>query len=175
MRVLYNFAYKNTRNKSDAEDLLQDTYLRAYRFFHKYEKGTNCRAWLFRIMKNLFLNACSKNQRNPGTVDYSEIENIFESAKADILETTNLQESVFSGLLDDELTVALNSLHEDFKTVVILCDLEGLSYEEISEFTRCPVGTVRSRLHRARKILGQKLSQYAKVKGIDVKKNYLTA
>ena len=175
IRVLYNFAYKNARNKSDAEDLLQDTYLRAYRFFHKYEKGTNCRAWLFRIMKNLFLNDCRKNQRNPETVDYCDIENIFENAKAECLETTNLQESVYSGLLDDELTSALNSLHDDFKTVVILCDLEGLSYEEISEFTRCPVGTVRSRLHRARKILREKLSKYEKYKGLDVKKNYLTA
>jgi RNA polymerase sigma-70 factor (ECF subfamily) len=175
MRVLYNYAYKNTRNKFDAEDLLQETYLRAYRFFHKYEKGTNCRAWLFRIMKNLFINGCRKINCVPGTIDYLDVENISGNAKTDYPETAYPGESIFSGLLDDELTTALNSLQDDFKTVVILCDLEGLSYEEISEFTRCPVGTVRSRLHRARRILGQRLSQYAKYKGFDVKKNYLTA
>jgi len=173
MQVLYNYAYKNTRNELDAEDLLQETYLRAYRFFHKYEEGTNCRAWLFRIMKNLFINDCRKNKRGVETIDYNDIENFYENVKADGFETTDMQERVFSNLLDDDVTVALNSLHSNFKTVIILCDLEGLSYKEISEFTKCPVGTVRSRLHRARKILGHKLSEYAKYKGFEVKREYL--
>jgi RNA polymerase sigma-70 factor (ECF subfamily) len=175
MRVLYNYAYKNAGNKADAEDLLQETYLRAYRFFHKYEKGTNCRAWLFRIMRNLFLNDCTKNKKVQGMIDYDDIENYFENIKSEHFDNMDMQERVFTNSLDDDITVALNSLHDDFKTVIILCDLEGLSYEEISEFTQCPVGTVRSRIHRARKVLGQKLSQYAKQKGFAVKGDYSVA
>ena len=175
MAVLYNYAFRVTRNALDAEDLLQETYLRAYRFFNKYEKGTNCRAWLFRIMRNLFLNDCKKANSKPGIIDYVDVENFLENAKSDYMESTDLQEKVFSNLLDDDVTVALNSLHCDFKTVIILCDLEGFSYDEIAEFTRCPVGTVRSRLHRARKILGRKLSKYAKHRGFDVERKYMTA
>lgn len=166
--ILRNYAYKMTGNELDADDLLQETYLRAFRFFHKFEKGTNCKAWLFRIMKNLFINNYRKNQKSPGKVDYEEIENFFENIKSDALDSSDLQEKVFSNLLDDQVTVALNSLQDDFKTVIILCDLEGLSYEEISEFVQCPIGTVRSRLHRARKLLAQKLYKYAKAKGYDV-------
>jgi len=173
MGVLYNYAYKNTRNEFDAEDLLQETYLRAYRFFHKYKKGTNCKAWLFTIMRNLFLNDCKKSQKIPLAIDYDDIENYLENIKSDYTENSDLQEKVFSNLLDDDVTVALNSLQNDFKTVIILCDLEGFSYDEIAEFTGSPVGTVRSRLHRARKILGQKLSQYAKFKGFESKREYL--
>lgn len=166
--ILRNYAYKMTGNELDADDLLQETYLRAFRFFHKFEKGTNCKAWLFRIMKNLFINNYRKNQKSPGKVDYEEIENFFENIKSDKLDSSDLQEKVFSNLLDDTVTVALNSLQDDFKTVIILCDLEGLSYEEIAEFVQCPIGTVRSRLHRARKLLAQKLYKYAKSKGYDV-------
>ncbi|MDD5361552.1 MAG: sigma-70 family RNA polymerase sigma factor [Ignavibacteria bacterium] len=166
--LLYNYAYKMTGNSDDADDLLQETYLRAYRFFHKFEKGTNCKAWLFRIMKNLFINNYRKTQKTPGQVDYDEIENFFETIKSDRLDTADLQEKVFNNLLDDEVTRALNSLQDDFKTVIILCDLEGLSYEEIADFVQCPIGTVRSRLHRARKLLAQKLYRYAKEKGYDV-------
>lgn len=166
--ILRNYAYKMTGNELDADDLLQETYLRAFRFFHKFEKGTNCKAWLFRIMKNLFINNYRKNQKSPGKVDYEEIENFFENIKSDKLDSSDLQEKVFANLLDDQVTIALNSLQDDFKTVIILCDLEGLSYEEIAEFVQCPIGTVRSRLHRARKLLAQKLYKYAKDKGYDV-------
>jgi len=166
--ILRNYAYKMTGNELDADDLLQETYLRAFRFFHKFEKGTNCKAWLFRIMKNLFINNYRKNQKSPGKVDYEEIENFFENIKSDKIDSSDLQEKVFSNLLDDQVTIALNSLQDDFKTVIILCDLEGLSYEEIAEFVQCPIGTVRSRLHRARKLLAQKLYKYAKAKGYDV-------
>ncbi|MCE1165516.1 MAG: sigma-70 family RNA polymerase sigma factor [Bacteroidetes bacterium] len=166
--LLYNYAYKMTGNSDDADDLLQETYLRAYRFFHKFEKGTNCKAWLFRIMKNLFINNYRKTQKTPGQVDYDEIENFFETIKSERLDTADLQEKVFNNLLDDEVTRALNSLQDDFKTVIILCDLEGLSYEEIADFVQCPIGTVRSRLHRARKLLAHKLYKYAKEKGYDV-------
>jgi len=152
---------------------VQDTYMRAFRFFDKFEKGTNCKAWLFRVMKNLFINKYRKNQREPGKVDYHEIENYFDTIRSEKLDSTDLQEKVFSNLLDDDVTRALNSLQDDFKTVVILCDIEGLSYEEIAEFIQCPVGTVRSRLHRGRKMLQQKLYSYAKERGYDVENNLI--
>lgn len=145
-------------------------FLRAFRFFDKFEQGTNCKAWLFRIMKNLFINKYRKNQKEPGKVDYDDIENFFDSIKSDRIDSTDLQEKLFSNLLDDDVLTALNSLQDDFKTVVILCDLEGLSYEEIAEFVQVPIGTVRSRLHRGRKLLQQKLLQYAKSRGYDISK-----
>ena len=170
INLLHNYAYRMTGNQLDADDLVQETYLRAIRFFHTFEKGTNCKAWLFRIMKNLFINKYRKNQKEPGKVDYDDVENFFDSIKSDRVESTDLQEKLFSNLLDDDLVNALNSLPDDFKTVVILCDIEGLSYEEIAEFVQCPIGTVRSRLHRGRKLLQQKLLGYAKDKGYDVTK-----
>lgn len=173
MNLLHNYAYKMTGNQLDADDLLQETYLRAFRFFDKFERGTNCKAWLFRIMKNLFINKYRKNQKEPGKVDYDEIENFFDNIRSEKIDSTDLQEKVFSNLLDDDLTNALNSLQDDFKTVVILCDLEGLSYEEIADFVQCPIGTVRSRLHRGRKMLQQKLYDYAKQRGYDVESNLI--
>jgi len=173
MNLLHNYAYKMTSNQLDADDLLQETYLRAFRFFHKFEKGTNCKAWLFRIMKNLFINKYRKNQKEPGKVDYGEIENFFDNIRSEKIDSTDLQQKVFSNLLDDDVTNALNSLQDDFKTVVILCDLEGLSYEEIADFVQCPIGTVRSRLHRGRKMLQEKLYNYAKTRGYDVESNMI--
>jgi len=173
MNLLHNYAYKMTSNQLDADDLLQETYLRAFRFFHKFEKGTNCKAWLFRVMKNLFINKYRKNQKEPGKVDYGEIENFFDNIRSEKIDSTDLQQKVFSNLLDDDVTNALNSLQDDFKTVVILCDLEGLSYEEIADFVQCPIGTVRSRLHRGRKMLQEKLYEYAKTRGYDVESNMI--
>jgi RNA polymerase sigma-70 factor (ECF subfamily) len=173
MKLLHNYAYKMTFSKLDADDLLQETFLRAFRFFHKFEKGTNCKAWLFRIMKNLFINKYRKNQKEPGKVDYGEIENFFDSIRSEKIDSSDLQQKVFSNLLDDDVTKALNSLQDDFKTVVILCDLEGLSYEEIADFVQCPIGTVRSRLHRGRKMLQEKLYDYAKQRGYDVENNLI--
>lgn len=173
MNLLHNYAYKMTFNQLDADDLLQETFLRAFRFFHKFEKGTNCKAWLFRIMKNLFINRYRKNQKEPGKVDYGEIENFFDTIRSEKMESSDLQQKVFSNLLDDDVTKALNSLQDDFKTVVILCDLEGLSYEEIADFVQCPIGTVRSRLHRGRKMLQEKLYEYAKIRGYDVENNLI--
>ncbi len=173
MKLLHNYAYRMTNNQLDADDLVQETYLRAFRFFHKFERGTNCKAWLFRIMKNLYINNYRKAQKEPGKVDYDEVENFFDSIRSDKIDSNDLQQKVFSNLLDDELLIALNSLQDDFKTVVILCDLEGLSYEEIAEFLNCPVGTVRSRLHRGRKLLQMKLMDYARNKGYDVDNNLM--
>jgi RNA polymerase sigma-70 factor (ECF subfamily) len=107
-------------------------------------------------------------------LDYNDIENFYENIKSDYTDNTDYQEKIFSNLLDDDLTEAINSLQSEFKTAIILCDLEGFSYDEIASFTQCPIGTIRSRLHRARKVLREKLSEYAKKKGFDVKREYST-
>ena len=159
-----------TGYQQDADDLLQDTYLRAFRFYHKFQKGTNCKAWLFKIMKNCYINKYRKNIKEPAKVDYEDVQNFYDSIRNDVVEPNNLENKVYSNLLDDELMNAITSLQDDYKTAVILCDLEGLSYEEIAEFLVIPIGTVRSRIHRARKMLQHKLVDYARSKGYQVKK-----
>lgn len=168
MKILYNYGLRMTGFPEDADDLLQDTYMRAFRFFHKFERGTNIKAWLFRIMKNCYINKYRKTKKEPSKVDYDDVQNFYDSIRDEVLDPNDLEHKVFSNLLDDDLMTALNSLQDDYKTVVILCDLEGLSYEEIAEFLDVPIGTVRSRLHRGRKILQKKLSDYAKRKGYAV-------
>jgi RNA polymerase sigma-70 factor (ECF subfamily) len=164
--ILYNFALRTTGNPDDARDLLQETFLKAYRFWDKYEKGTNIRAWLFRIMKNSYINRYRKETREPGMVDYGDVENFYDSIRAESTDTNDLQEKIFGNILGDEVTEALQALPEDFRTVVILADIEGLSYEEIAEFLNCPIGTIRSRLHRGRKILQTQLFDYAREYGL---------
>ena len=163
--ALYNFALRMTGNGDDANDLLQETYLKAYRFFDKFEKGTNCKAWLFRIMKNSYINLYRKFSKEPDKVDYDEIKSFYNTIRDDSTDPNDLQEKLFGNLLDDDVTFALESLPEDFRTVVILCDIEGFTYEEIAQFVECPIGTVRSRLHRGRKMLRAQLFEYAKMKG----------
>jgi RNA polymerase sigma-70 factor (ECF subfamily) len=165
MDLLYNFALRTTGDRDDAKDLLQETYLKAYRFWDKYEKGTNIRAWLFRIMKNSYINRYRKETREPDKVDYGDVENFYDSIRDDSKETSDLQQRMFGNLLGDEVTTALEELPDDFRTVVILCDIEELTYEEIAEFLNCPIGTVRSRLHRGRKMLQARLHAYAKGHG----------
>lgn len=166
MDILYNYALRTTGNEEDARDLLQETYLKAYRFWDKYEKGTNIRAWLFRIMKNSYINRYRKESKEPDKVDYGDVENFYNSVRAEYKDTNDLQEKLYRNLLGDEVANALESLPEDFRTVVILCDIEGLTYEEIAEFIDRPIGTVRSRLHRGRKLLQAKLLDYARKQGI---------
>jgi RNA polymerase sigma-70 factor (ECF subfamily) len=168
MDLLYNFALRMTNNRADADDLLQDTYLKAFRFWDKYEQGTNIRAWLFRIMKNSYINLYRKSSKEPDTVDYDDVKDFYNSIRDDSAESNDLQESVFGNLLDDEVAQAIAELPDDFRTVVILCDIEGLPYEEIAEFVDCPLGTVRSRLHRGRKLLRQRLTEYARNRGYAV-------
>ncbi|MGA9406225.1 MAG: sigma-70 family RNA polymerase sigma factor [Bacteroidota bacterium] len=163
--ILYNYALRMTGNADDARDLLQETFLKAFRFWDKYEKGTNVRAWLFRIMKNTYINVYRKAVKEPDTVDYNDIQNFYNVIRENSTDANDLQEKLFGHLLDDDVTKALESLPEEFRTVVILCDIEGLTYEEIAEFVECPVGTVRSRLHRGRKLLYAKLFEYAKKRG----------
>jgi RNA polymerase sigma-70 factor, ECF subfamily len=161
MDILYNYALRMTSNADDANDLVQETFLKAYRFWDKYEKGTNIRAWLFRIMKNSYINRYRKETKEPETVDYNDIQNFYNTIRYESADPNDLQETIFGGLLEDDVARAIESLPEDFRTVVILCDIEGLSYEEISDFVHCPIGTVRSRLHRGRKMLRAKLYRYA--------------
>ncbi|MCX8011440.1 MAG: sigma-70 family RNA polymerase sigma factor [Ignavibacteria bacterium] len=165
MDSLYNFALRMTGDPDDASDLLQDTYFKAFRFFDKFERGTNCKAWLFRIMKNSYINKYRKDTREPDKIDYDEIEEFYETIKAENTNTSDLQRDIFDNVFEDEVMKAIESLPEDFRTVILLCDVEGFTYEEMAEFLDCPIGTVRSRLHRARKMLAVKLHDYAKNKG----------
>jgi RNA polymerase sigma-70 factor, ECF subfamily len=164
--ILFNFALRTTGDKDDAHDLLQETFMKAFRFWDKYEKGTNIRAWLFRIMKNSYINRYRKETREPGMVDYDDVENFYDLIRDDSTDSNDLQKRMYNNMLSDEVIEALQSLPEDFRTVVILCDIEELTYDEISEFLNCPIGTVRSRLHRGRKMLEEKLHDYAKNRGI---------
>jgi RNA polymerase sigma-70 factor (ECF subfamily) len=162
MDALYNFALRMTGDPDDANDLLQETFLKAYRFFDKFERGTNCKAWLFRIMKNSFINIYRRVSKEPDKVDYDDVEEFYHSIRAESTDPNDLEERLFSNLLDDDVSRALEELPEDFRTVVILCDIEGFTYEEIAEFVECPIGTVRSRLHRGRKMLRANLFDYAR-------------
>ncbi len=165
---LYNFALRMTGDAEDANDLVQETYMKAYRFFDSFEKGTNCKAWLFRILKNSYINKYRKESKEPDKIDYDEIKEFYHSVKHSSLDSNDMQEKMFGELLDDEVARALESLPEDFKEVVQLCDIEGFTYEEIANMVDCPIGTVRSRLHRGRKILREKLMEYAKQHGYKI-------
>jgi RNA polymerase sigma-70 factor, ECF subfamily len=167
MDALYNFALRMTSDPDEADDLLQETYLKAYRFFDKFEQGTNCKAWLFRIMKNSFINMYRRSSKEPDKVDYHDVEEFYHSIRAESTDPNDLEEKIFSNILDDDVTSALESLPEEFRTVVILCDIEGFTYEEIADFVECPIGTVRSRLHRGRKMLRVKLLTYAQERGYE--------
>jgi len=168
MDALYNFALQLTQDSDDAADLLQETYVKAYRFWDKFEKGTNCKAWLFRIMKNSFINFYRKNIRSPEKLDYDEIEEIYETIKSESENPHNLDREIYDNIFDDEVMEAIKSLPEEFRTVLIMCDVEGMTYEEIADFLDIPIGTVRSRIHRARKVLATKLYTYAKSRGYNV-------
>lgn len=163
--VLYNYALKISGNADDAQDLVQETYYKAFRYFDKFQKGTNSKAWMFMILKNSFINDYRKAKREPQKVDYDLIQNFYENVKLDRAQTNNLDNDFYNNLLDDELTKAINRLPSRMKETFLLCDLEGYSYEEIADLVGCPVGTVRSRLHRARHMLQELLVDYAKDKG----------
>jgi RNA polymerase sigma-70 factor, ECF subfamily len=165
MDLLYNYALRMTNNAQDADDLVQETYLKAFRFWGSYEQGTNIKAWLFRIMKNSYINRYRKETKEPKTVDYDEVKEFYSSIRHESSGSDDLQETLFGNLLDDDVTRAIASLPADFRTVVILSDIEGLTYEEIAQFVDCPVGTVRSRLHRGRRLLRGQLAEYGKTRG----------
>jgi RNA polymerase sigma factor (sigma-70 family) len=159
---MYNFAFRLTMDEDDANDLVQDTYLKAFRFISSFEQGTNAKAWLFRILKNSFINDYRKRSKEPSKVDYQEVETTYNSedtAEAD--HTSDLRVEAVQDMIGDEVATALNSLPIDFRTVIILCDVEGFTYEEMAKILDIPIGTVRSRLHRARNLLKDKLREYA--------------
>lgn len=163
---MYNFALRLTNDEDDANDLVQDTYLKAFRFISSFEKGTNAKAWLFRILKNSFINDYRKKTKEPSKVDYQEVETFYDSEEAaGTDQTTDLRAETVQDLLGDEIANALNSLPVDFRTVIILCDIEGFTYEEMAKILDIPIGTVRSRLHRARQLLKDKLKNYAATMG----------
>ncbi len=162
---LYNFAYRLTLDEDDANDLVQETYLKAYRFFDSYEQGTNAKAWLFRILKNSFINEFRKKSKEPSKIDYNEVETFYNSEDVDENITADLRVESISDMIGDEVANALNTLAVDFRTIIILCDLEGFTYEEMSKILDIPIGTVRSRLHRARNLLKEKLKNYATTMG----------
>jgi RNA polymerase sigma factor (sigma-70 family) len=162
---MYNFAYRLTFDEDDAKDLVQDTYLKAYRFIDSFQQGTNAKAWLFRILKNSFINDYRKKSKEPSKVDYQEVETYYNSDEVDRQITPDLRVESLQDMIGDEISNALNSLDVDFRTVIILCDLEGFKYDEMAKILDIPIGTVRSRLHRARNLLKEKLSEYAKQMG----------
>lgn len=164
---MYNFAFRLTFDEDDAKDLVQDTYLKAYRFINSFEQGTNAKAWLFRILKNSFINEYRKKSKQPTKVDYQEVETYYNSDDVDYQSTTDLRAESVKDMLGDEISNALNSLAVDFRTVIILSDLEGFTYEEMAKILDIPIGTVRSRLHRARNLLKDKLRGYAQNMGYD--------
>lgn len=159
---MYNFGFRLTMDEDEANDLVQDTYLKAFRFINSFETGTNAKAWLFRILKNSFINDYRKKTKEPNKVDYQEIEQYYDSEEsAGTEQTTDLRSETVQELLGDEIARALNQLPVDFRTVIILCDVEGFTYEEMAKILDIPIGTVRSRLHRARMLLKDKLKTYA--------------
>jgi RNA polymerase sigma factor (sigma-70 family) len=163
---MYNFAFRLTNDEDDANDLVQDTYLKAFRFINSFERGTNAKAWLFRILKNSFINDYRRRSKEPSKIDYQDVETTYNSEEeADFQQTTDLRADSVRELIGDEIARALNSLPVDFRTVIILCDVEDFTYEEMAKILDIPIGTVRSRLHRARMLLKDKLKKYASAMG----------
>lgn len=167
---LYNFALRLSRDPDDARDLVQETFMKAYRYFEKYEQGTNAVAWLCRIMKNQYINGYRKVSKEPERVHYDDVAEFYSNIKGSASESNDVQEEILNGLFEDEVAEALENLSEDFRTVMILSDIEDYTYEEIADFIQIPVGTVRSRLHRGRKMLKSALRDYAAHHGFKPKK-----
>ncbi len=166
MDDLYNFAYHLTYNEEDANDLVQDTFMKAYRFIKSYEQGTNAKAWLFRILKNGFINEYRKKSKQPIKADFEDVVAYHDSEEEKANDVSvDFRQDVFQGIIGDEVTKAINALPADFRLVILLCDIEGFTYEEISKIVDIPIGTVRSRLHRARNLLKEKLKEYAEKLG----------
>ncbi len=165
LSALYNFGYRLTYDQDDAKDLVQDTFMKSFRFIDSFQKGTNAKAWLFRILKNSFINDYRKKSKQPSQVDYQDVEGFYNSEGTEKAVTTDLRVDTVKNMIGDEITNALNSLDVDFRTVIILCDLEGFTYEEMAKILDIPIGTVRSRLHRARNLLKEKLLDYARSMG----------
>ncbi len=166
--LLFGAALRMTRDEARAEDLVQETYLRAYRFWHRYEQGTNLKAWLLRIQTNEFINRYRKHKREKAVFDVHNYDVAIEtySAEATAALPPEVRTQFLTELMGDEVMAALDALPMDFRMVVLLVDINDLSYKEVAEVLDCPVGTVMSRLHRARKMMRSSLFEYAVARGI---------
>lgn len=166
---LYKTALRLTRSSEDAEDLLQETYLKAYRHYASFQPGTNLKAWLFKILKNTFINEYRRRKQLPAQVDFAELEETFESALAntDATATRTPEDELLEHSLDAEVRTSLVALPHNYKVVVLLADIEGYAYKEIADILAIPVGTVMSRLYRGRRLLERALLSYG------VRYNYL--
>lgn len=170
MDGLFGAAMRMTRNSADAEDLVQETFLRAYRGYGRFEEGTNLRAWLYRILTNTFINSYRAKQRRPEESDLGEVEDLYLYRRLGGLEASQRGRSAEDELLDlvtdSEVKDALEALPEQFRIAVLLADIEGFSYKEIAEMLDIPIGTVMSRLHRGRKGLQKSLGEFAERRGL---------
>lgn len=164
---LYNTAFRMTRNSEDAQDLVQEAYFKAYRHYDKFQEGTNFKAWLFKILKNSFINNYRKNQNRPLQTDFAEIEDAFESRVSDEVtdKIKNPEDEFLEDVLDEDVQKALDGLPDDYRMAIVLADLEGFSYKEIAEILEVPLGTVMSRLYRGRKLLEKAMLEYARQHG----------
>jgi len=167
LNSLYSTALRMTHNQKDAEDLVQDTLYKAYRAFDQFRKNTNFRAWAFRILVNTYITAYRKASRQPLKVSYDDLEEFYLYKKLE--EDAHLQdmakEDFLENFFDDEVKKALENVPYQFRLVILLCDVEGFSYNEIASIIAAPLGTVMSRLYRGRKLLQQQLWSYARQKG----------
>ncbi|MEP6655387.1 MAG: sigma-70 family RNA polymerase sigma factor [Myxococcales bacterium] len=167
LSALYSAAMRLTRNERDAEDLVQDAMLRAYRFFDTFQAGTNCKAWLFRILTNVFCNRYREREREREILDEAEssdanVEQFTAGAEAG----RDVERALLGRLVSEDVERALTEVPQDFRLAVILADLEDFSYKEIAEIMECPAGTVMSRLYRGRKMLQRLLYDYAVEQGV---------
>jgi RNA polymerase sigma-70 factor (ECF subfamily) len=165
---LYSAALRMTRNQADAEDVVQETYLRAYKGFGNFEAGTNLRAWLFRILTNTYINTYRAKQRRPQETELNEVEDLYlyrKVASADQA-SRSAEDTLFDLFTDDEVKAALENLPEQFRLPVLLADVEEFSYKEIAEMLDIPIGTVMSRLHRGRKAMQKALADFATEQGM---------
>jgi RNA polymerase sigma-70 factor (ECF subfamily) len=167
---LFSTAMRMTRNRSDAEDLVQETFIKAWRSFATYQQGTNLRAWLFRIMTNTYINKYNAQQRKPTETELDDVEELFLYKRLGAVDQSQLSQSAEDQMLslftDDEVKNALEELPDQFRIPVLMSDVEGFSYKEIAEILEIPLGTVMSRLHRGRKSMQKMLYEYAKERGL---------
>ncbi|MCP4205039.1 MAG: sigma-70 family RNA polymerase sigma factor [bacterium] len=164
---LYNTAFRMTRNSEDAQDLVQETYFKAYRHYDKFQEGTNFKAWLFKILKNSFINNYRKKQSRPLQTDFAEIEDALESRVSEeaTRKIKSPEEELLENVLDEDVQRAMDELPDDYRMAIVLADLEGFSYKEIAEILEVPLGTVMSRLYRGRKLLERTMLTYAREHG----------
>lgn len=170
MPALYSAALRMTRNPQDAEDLVQETYLKAFRGYESFQEGTNLKAWLYKILTNSFINTYRFKKRRVQETPLDEVEDLFLYKKlaneAQKERSVSAEELVLNSFTDQEIKDALESLPESFRMAVILSDVEGFSYQEIADILNVPVGTVMSRIHRGRKALQKALHDFAVTRGL---------